>query len=165
MNSANIPTPAGQKIELPNTAYILPDNIAMWPPVWWSWLVIAFIVVSLIVIVIVLYMRYKRNAYRRDASQLLDSLSEYQDHELLSQCHQTIRRCLVTIGRHDLASMPSQALFNQLDLQLASKHQFKQLGTLFIHGAYQPQLSLDKSQKEQILQVTKYWCRRHNIHA
>lgn len=165
MNPANIPTSAGPKIELPNTAYILPDNIAMWPPVWWTWLVIAFFIISLVAIVTIKFIRYKRNAYRRDASQLLDALSDYKDNELLSQCHQTIRRCLVTVGRNDLASMPSQALFNQLDLQLAPKHQFKQLGTLFINGAYQPQLSLDTIQKEQILRLTKHWCRRHNIHA
>ncbi len=165
MNPANKASSTGTEIALPNTAYILPDTIAMWPPVWWTWLVIAFFVIALISVILVKFIHYKRNAYRRDASQLLDSLNNYQDSELLSQCHQTIRRCLVTIGRNDLASMPSQALFNQLDLQLPPKHQFNQLGPLFINGAYQPQLSLDTSQKEDILRLTKYWCRRHKTHA
>ena len=165
MNPANIATPTSPSIELPNSAYILPDNIAMWPPVWWTWLVIAFFVITIMGIILIKFVHYKRNAYRRDASQHLDSLNDYQDSELLSQCHQTIRRCLVTIGRNDLAAMPSQALFNQLDLQLPPQHQFKQLGSLFINGAYQPQLSLDKTQKEEILRLTKNWCRRHKIHA
>ena len=165
MTPTNIPLPSGPKIELPNTAYILPDNIAMWPPVWWTWLIVAFIIIALAVFISYTFFRYKHNAYRRDAEQLVDTLIELQDMELLTQCHQTIRRCLITIGRHDLASLPSQQLFNQLDLALAPKYQFKQLGELFIKGAYQPQLSLSKEQKANILRLTKHWCRRHKAHA
>lgn len=164
MNPVNLPA-TGPKIELPNTAYILPDSIAMWPPVWWTWLVVAFIVISAILFITIKVIQYKRNAYRRDAAQLLDTLDDYQNAELLSQCHHIIRRCLITIGRNDLASMPNQALFKELDLELTPKYQFSQLGSEFIHGTYQPQLSLSPEQTENILRITKHWCRRHKTHA
>lgn len=165
MNQANIPSTQGPQIELPNTAYILPDSIAMWPPVWWTWLVVAFIFIGLICLITYQYFLYKRNAYRRDAFQLIDSIKDKKDDEVLSHCHQIIRRCLITLGRNDLASLPSQTLFNQLDIDLPSKYQFKQLGDIFINGAYQPTLCLDPEQRAKILQLTKYWCRRHKVHA
>lgn len=165
MNAANPASPTKATIELPNPAYILPDNIAMWPPVWWTWLVVAMIIVVLISLITIRLIRHKKNAYRRNASKLIDAFSDLQDDDLLSQCHQTIRRCLITIGRNDLASLPSQELFNQLDLELAPKYQFKQLGQVFINGAYQPQLALKTNEKEHILRLTKYWCRRHKTHA
>jgi len=129
MNATNIPA-SGPKIELPNTAYILPDNIAMWPPVWWTWLVVGALVILLISLMTIKFISYKRNLYRRDAIKLIDTLEELDDVAFLTQCHQIIRRCLLTLGRNDLASLPSQDLFDQLDLGLSPKYQFKQLGSV-----------------------------------
>jgi len=164
MNATNIPA-SGPKIELPNTAYILPDNIAMWPPVWWTWLVVGALVILLISLMTIKFISYKRNLYRRDAIKLIDTLEELDDVAFLTQCHQIIRRCLLTLGRNDLASLPSQDLFDQLDLGLAPKYQFKQLGSVFVTGAYQPNLLLKEEQKEEILRLTKHWCRRHRKYA
>lgn len=165
MNPAASTPALDSQLALPNTAYILPDTIPMWPPVWWTWLVLGIVILCTLSLTIYKVIQYKRNAYRRDAFKLIDGFAELDDRALLSHCQQTIRRCLITIGRDDLASLPSQALFNQLDLELAQKYQFKQLGQVFIDGAYQPDLTLEAGQKDRIIALTKHWCRRHTTHA
>ncbi|TBR45011.1 DUF4381 domain-containing protein [Marinomonas agarivorans] len=154
-------------ITLPNKNYILPDSIPMWPPVWWSWLIVLFIIIGLTVLGLYWFIGYRKNAYRREAIRLVTRLKEehtqLSDAEFLTQCHQIIRRCLITRGRKDLAALPSQDLFAELDASLTVERRFNQLGTVFLTGAYQPNLSLSSEVKQKVLVTIKYWCRRHNV--
>lgn len=153
-------------IVLPNKNYILPPSIAMWPPAWWSWLVLLILLLILTAIGMAFFLRYRKRAYRREALALLTKLASEEarvsDAEFLTQCHQIIRRCLVTCGRKDLAALASHDLFKELDSSLKTDMRFDQFGEVFLTGAYQPNLKLTPTTKNHILAVTKYWCRRHN---
>ena len=48
------------KIELPNKNYILPNAIPMWPPVWWSWLVLLVIISLLAIVLFMVIYNYKK---------------------------------------------------------------------------------------------------------
>jgi len=153
---------AEKTLELPHEIYILPDSIPMWPPVWWTWLLMAAVLIALIFISITFIQRHTKNAYRREAINLLMNTHTINDAALLMLCHQTIRRCLVTKKRHDLASLPSHTLFDRLDKQNKDSMKFANLGNKFMTGAYQPELHLSHAEREQIVATTKYWCRSHH---
>lgn len=160
-------TQLGSAIELPNQNYILPTPIPMWPPVWWTWLVLLALVLMFFSIGGFCLYRYKKNAYRREAIALLNELQENSsntsDATFLTVCHQTVRRCLLNCNRNDLAALPAHELFTTLDQTLKKRKQFNQLGELFITGAYQPNLQLTAQNRLEMLAITKFWCRRHHV--
>lgn len=150
-------------IELPNKAYLLPDAIPMWPPVWWSWLILTAILLLTTFSAVYLYRRHKQRIYRREARALLKGVTDdLSDKNVILLCHETIRRCLISEGAVIKAALPSPELFKALDKELPSKHQFSLLGDAFINGQYRPHIELDSEQRKQILKTTDYWVRSHH---
>ncbi|MCV2402173.1 DUF4381 domain-containing protein [Marinomonas sp. C2222] len=150
-------------IELPNKAYLLPEAIPMWPPVWWSWLILAALLICIAYGAVYFYRRHKQRIYRREARALLKNRADdLSDKEVILLCHETIRRCLISEGAVIKAALPSPELFNTLDKDLSSKHQFALLGDIFINGQYRPHIELDSEQRKQILKTTDYWVRSHH---
>ncbi|MDB4837366.1 DUF4381 domain-containing protein [Marinomonas sp.] len=150
-------------LELPNKAYLLPDAIPMWPPVWWTWLVLAAVLMGILAGLIHLIRRHKKRAYRREAVGILTTVTDdMPDKAVVLLCHETIRRSLISMGRHTQAALPNSELLDTLDKQLPEKHQFSSLGEEFAHGQYRPQLELSAEQRHKVIATTRYWIRKHH---
>lgn len=151
-------------MDLPHKAYLLPKAISMWPPAWWTWAVLALLIVLLATVFFLLLKKHKKQRYRREALHTLNkSAQEQDDKSLITTCHELIRRCLVSENRLSLAALPSQSLIEQLDQSLPEKRQLKQLGDVFISGPYHKDIDLTSEQKEQMLNLTRYWIRKHRV--
>ncbi|TYL47516.1 DUF4381 family protein [Marinomonas sp. IMCC 4694] len=156
-------TEASSTIELPNKAYLLPKYIAMWPPVWWTWLLVAALLVVLLAICFFSYRRYQQRGYRRDALTSIKSMPDnLNNKQYILLCHEMVRRCLISERQQLLASLPSTVLFENLDRHLPKKHRFGSLGAVFIEGPYRPQIELTSEQRTRMIQVTCYWIRKHH---
>ncbi|NLQ16790.1 DUF4381 domain-containing protein [Marinomonas sp. M1K-6] len=156
--------PASQQmIDLPHKAYLLPQSVAMWPPVWWTWLIVAAIVLLIMALLIVWHRRYKKRAYRREAlSGITQTTSELTDKECILLCHEMVRRCILSAGKTTTAALPSKTLFETLDKALPAKRQFSSLGSEFIDGPYRHQIELTKEQRTAMIKTTCYWIRKHH---
>jgi cbb3-type cytochrome oxidase subunit 3 len=150
-------------IDLPNTAYLLPQAVPMWPPVWWTWLIVAVIVLLLIGLLAFCYRRHKKRTYRREAlSNIAKKFSELNDKDCILLCHEMVRRCLISEGKIETAALPSKTLFEILDKTLPTKRQFSAIGNEFIDGPYRSQIELTKEQRNTMLKNTCYWIRKHH---
>lgn len=156
-------TPSTPPLDLPNKAYIFPQAVDMWPPVWWTWLVLALAILLLTVTGILLYRRRQKRTYRREALAALKKADDtLLDKELIILCHELIRRCLVSEQKLSLAALPVGSLMVELDKKRAKKHQFQSLGDDFINGPYRSQVELNAQQKALILSTTRHWIRKHH---
>lgn len=148
-------------IELPHSAYILPTDIAMWPPAWWFWPIIFSLTIIILISAIWQYKHFRQNAYRREAISLMKEIDDLEDQALLSHCHTLIRRCLICTGGLKEASKITSELVSTLDETMPKKHRFSELGGWFIDGLYQPRLTLTSEQREQLIKRTNIWLRKH----
>jgi len=155
--------PAQATIDLPNKAYLLPQAIPMWPPAWWTWLILAAILLFIIGLLIFCYRRHQKNSYRREAlSAITKASSELSDKACILLCHEMIRRCLISEGQHETAALPSAALMEKIDSSMPEKHHFSKLGSNFIDGLYRNHIELTPEQRTQMLKVTRDWIRKHH---
>ncbi|BFM47906.1 DUF4381 domain-containing protein [Marinomonas sp. THO17] len=154
--------PSTSATELPNKAYLLPDAIAMWPPVWWTWPIIVVLLSSIMMVIWWWIRRYHKRAYRREALALLNSkLPQCSAKDTIVLCHELIRRCLVSLGQEQKAALSSRELVAYLDIDMPTKRQFSQLGDIFISAPYQQHVALDKERLDTMIATTRYWIRRH----
>lgn len=152
-----------QAIDLPHKAYMLPQSVPMWPPVWWTWLIVAAVVIFIIGLLILGYRRYKKRAYRREAlSNIINTSSEMTDKDCILLCHEMVRRCLISEGKTETAALPSKTLFEKLDSTLPEKRQFSALGNEFIDGPYRNLVELTSEQRSAMIKNTCYWIRKHH---
>lgn len=155
--------PATKAIDLPHKAYLLPQSVPMWPPVWWTWLIVAAIVLFLIGLLILWYRRHKKRTYRREAlSAVTNTSSELSDKDCILLCHEMVRRCLISEGKTETAALPSKTLFETLDKSMPAKRQFSSLGSEFIDGPYRSQIELATEQRSTMIKNTCYWIRKHH---
>ena len=159
--SMQTPTPP-VNIELPHKAFILPSEIPMWPPAWWTWLVIAAVLIIFIGLLFGLIRRHKQRAYRREALALLQADLTLPDKALLQHCHELIRRCLISEHNQPAAAYMTHELIQQLDKHMPAKKQFANLGQWFLDGQYQAHLSLTTDERTQLLNSTEIWLRKHH---
>lgn len=148
-------------IELPNKAYILPDAVPMWPPAWWTWVVLGALVTLLLIIIVMLWVRRRRRAYRREALSLLRNTHSMSDQECIIECQHIIRRCLISSQQHSLSALTMTELLPLLDKSMPRQHQFSQLGSWFPNGSYIPDIALSSEQKAQLYKTVSLWIRRH----
>ncbi|MFT2109620.1 DUF4381 domain-containing protein [Marinomonas sp. 2405UD68-3] len=149
-------------IDLPNKAFILPEAIPMWPPAWWTWLVLLFVIIIISILCITLYRDQKKNAYRKEAMQLLKDTDALSDKALLTHCHTVIKRCLVSKNRTFDAAISTQELTSLLDKDMPKNHSFESLGSWFIDGQYQSELHLEQTDRVNLLMTTKRWIKKHH---
>lgn len=150
-------------IELPNTAYLLPDAIPNWPPVWWSWIVLAAFLLLIAVIITIAIIRHKHRAYRREALQALNEVKQASDKALVEGCISVIKRCLITEGHEPLASCTTKALLPILDKQLKrAKWSFAEFEQIFTEDLYRPDSQLTAQQRSNLVRLTSYWIRKHH---
>lgn len=152
-----------QAIDLPHKAYLLPQSVPMWPPVWWTWLIVAAITLIIIGLLILWYQRHKKRTYRREAlSNIRKTADDLTDKECIQLCHEMVRRCLISEGKAETAALPSQALFTILDKSMPAKRQFASLSSEFIDGPYRQQVKLTHEQRSTMIKNTCYWVRKHH---
>ncbi|MCO4785327.1 DUF4381 domain-containing protein [Marinomonas atlantica] len=150
-------------IDLPNTAYLLPEAIPNWPPVWWSWLVLAAFLLLTVIIITIAALRHKRRIYRYEALQALKEVEQASDKVLIESCISVIKRCLITEGHETLASCTTKALLPILDQQLKrAKWTFTEFEPIFTEGLYRPDSQLTAQQRSDLVQLTSYWIRKHH---
>lgn len=148
--------------DLPNKAYMLPDSVPMWPPIWWAWPLLAAIFLIVLLGTIWHYRRHKAKAYRREALQAFsDQLNTLSDKDCILLCHEMVRRCLVSEAKTETAALPSQLLFKSLDTSMPAKLQFSSLVEDFIEGPYRQHITLSAPQRAAIIDTTRYWIRKH----
>ncbi|SBS30215.1 hypothetical protein MAQ5080_01604 [Marinomonas aquimarina] len=149
-------------IELPNKAYMLPQAIPEWPPVWWFWLVVAAAILLLALLVFSLVRRHRQRAYRREALAQLSQTQELSDQALIELCLSVIKRCLMTEGKQELVSIPTSELLPILDRHnKRSKIKLAVYEACFTSAIYQPNSQLSADEREALLRVTKAWIRGH----
>lgn len=154
---------ATQTIDLPHKAYMLPQSVPMWPPVWWTWLIVAAITLVIIGLLFLWYRRHKKRTYRREAlSNITKQSSELSDKESILLCHEMVRRCLISEDKTETAALPSKTLFATLDKTMPAKRQFSALGNKFIDGPYRSQVELTTEQRNAMIKNTCYWIRKHH---
>lgn len=152
-----------QAIDLPHKAYMLPQSVPMWPPVWWTWLIVAAVVLFIIALLFLWYRRYKKRAYRREAlSNITNTSKDLADKDCILLCHEMVRRCLISEGKTETAALPSKTLFETLDNDMPAKRQFTSLGNEFIDGPYRNQIELTSEQRSAMIKNTCYWIRKHH---
>lgn len=153
------------KIELPNSAYILPEQIPMWPPAWWFWLVLAALITGMAVLLIFWVKRTKQRRYRKEAISLLRLVDvHHSSYQIAKACIEAIRRTLLTEQRDTLASLPIDALFEQLDtLKGHQKYPLKRIQQPLEESLYKPNSQLAPQQHELILLTTSHWLRKHHV--
>ena len=152
-----------QAIDLPNKAYMLPQSIPMWPPAWWTWLVVAAIALVIIGLLVLWYRRHQKRAYRREAlSNIHKNANDLTDKECIELCHEMVRRCLISEGKIETAALPSHTLFSSLDASMPKKRQFASLASEFIDGPYRNQIELTQEQRSTMIKYTCYWIRKHH---
>ncbi|AEF55116.1 DUF4381 domain-containing protein [Marinomonas posidonica] len=150
-------------IDLPNKGYLLPDAVAMWPPAWWTWLVLAMLCILLIGTLLKLLKRHKKRAYRREALGILKQQTSNQiDNSHIILCHELIRRCLISAGQEQQAALSSRELIPSLDQHMSKKHNFAQLGEAFIVAPYQANTKVSAKEIQKMLTTTCYWIRKHH---
>ncbi|SHE49370.1 protein of unknown function [Marinomonas polaris DSM 16579] len=155
--------PATQAIDLPHKAYLLPQSVPMWPPVWWTWLIVAAIILFIIGLFVLWYRRHKKRTYRREALYAVtNTSSELSDKDCILLCHEMVRRCLISEGKTETAALPSKTLFETLDKSMPAKRQFSSLGCEFIDGPYRSQIELETEQRNTMIKNTCYWIRKHH---
>ncbi|WP_339719298.1 DUF4381 domain-containing protein [Marinomonas primoryensis] len=155
--------PVQATIDLPNKAYLLPQSIPMWPPAWWTWLVLATIVLLIIGVVMFFYRRHQKYAYRREALSTIRATSgELADKACILLCHEMIRRCLISEGENEMAALPSATLLQKIDSAMPEKHRFSALGSDFVDGLYRDHIELTPEQRKEMINVTCYWIRKHH---
>ena len=156
--------PQTPPLELPHKAYMLPQAVPMWPPAWWTWLALAIVILIVIGIVLLLIKRRHKRTYRREAlASLKHADDNLLDKELITLCHELIRRCLVSENRMSLAALSIESLIEKLDEKLPTKQQFHLLSDDFINGPYRGNVELTAKQRENILSITRYWIRKHHV--
>ncbi|KZN13352.1 DUF4381 domain-containing protein [Marinomonas sp. TW1] len=150
-------------VDLPNKGYLLPDAVAMWPPVWWTWLVLALLCVLVISTLWWLRKRYKKRAYRREALLILKQQTRQGlEGRHIILCHELIRRCLISSGKDQQAALNSRELIAVLDQQMTKKHNFAQLGEAFIVAPYQAEVEVNTEEIQKMVTTTRYWIRKHH---
>ena len=160
MNAAQAPQ---QAIDLPNKAYMLPQSIDMWPPVWWTWLILAVVLLGLIGLLFLIYRRHKKRSYRREAlANIREKSSNLDDKDCIVLCHEMVRRCLISEGKTETAALPSKTLFETLDAGIPPKRQFLAIGNEFIDGPYRSKIELTTEQRNTMIKNTCYWIRKHH---
>lgn len=152
------------KLELPHRAYMLPEAIPNWPPVWWFWLVVMALLCVAFSLGVYVLSRRKRSAYRREALQELEQLSSaLHDREFIAHCLALIKRCLMTEDRGDLTSLMTLELFTLLDSREKNiQLHLTPLADLFNQTLYQPNVKLSAAQKMELLQTVSKWLRHHH---
>lgn len=155
-------------MSLPNEAYLLPQSIPMWPPVWWTWLILATIIFLVLVTLAYFYRRHRTQAYRREAlaninkAALDNTQGILQDKDCILLCHEMIRRCLISENNIEMAALPSTVLLERIDLTMPKKHQFALLGNAFFEGPYRNTIELTPEQQKAMFKATSYWIRKHH---
>lgn len=149
-------------IELPNKAYMLPDSIPNWPPVWWFWLVLVVAALTLLLVFIGLRKRHLKRAYRREALAQLKQHPDLSDQALTELCLTLIKRCLITEGKDTLASLTTPMLLPLLDQQLRfSRVKLTDFEDSFSSSIYRPNSQLSRAQRDGLIRATRHWIRRH----
>ncbi|MGJ8646963.1 MAG: DUF4381 domain-containing protein [Marinomonas colpomeniae] len=155
--------PIQTSVDLPNKAYLLPQSIPMWPPVWWTWLILVAIILLIGTLVFYKYKAYKKRAYRREALAVISNITdELPDKDCISLCHEIIRRCLISEGKYLIAALPNVTLLEKIDGDMPVKYRFSSLGNDFINGPYRHQIKLTPEQRSAILKTTLHWVRKHH---
>jgi hypothetical protein len=150
-------------VDLPNQAYLLPQAVPMWPPVWWTWLLLALLILLIGIFLFSRYQHYQKRAYRREAlAAIKNSADDLSDKECILLCHEMIRRCLISEQKHDLAALPSSTLIDKIDGSMPAKYQFSSLGNDFVDGPYRHHIELTPEQRNDMLKATNYWIRKHH---
>jgi len=150
-------------MSLPNEAYLLPQSIPMWPPAWWTWLLLALLLLIIGFFIFYRYRRYKKRAYRREALiAITNSTDDLPDKECILLCHEIIRRCLISENKTEMAALPSTLLLEKIDLTMPKKYQFSLLGDTFFDGPYRHTVELTPQQRKAMFKTTSYWIRKHH---
>ena len=89
---------------------VLPPAVPWWPPAYGWWLIAAGLLAAALIASIRAYKRYVANAYRREAIQELDTLSDATGIMPLLK-----RAAMVAYGREMVASLTGSALLAFLD--------------------------------------------------
>ncbi|BDX02472.1 MAG: DUF4381 domain-containing protein [Marinomonas sp.] len=154
---------AQQAMDLPHKAYMLPQAVPMWPPVWWTWLLVAALFLIIIALLVLWFRRHQKRGYRREAlSVITHTSSSLSDKDCILLCHEVLRRCLISEGRRETAALPSKTLLEQLDQSMPKKRQFSSLGSDFVDGPYRSHIDLTQEQRLTMIKTTCYWIRTHH---
>ncbi|MEJ2347295.1 MAG: DUF4381 domain-containing protein [Gammaproteobacteria bacterium] len=136
----------------------LPAPVSWWPPApgWWGVLALLLLVGALAYVV---YIRRRRNRWRRTALSELDGLRDAAPEQMLRGLSVLLRRVAVSrFPRRDVAALTGEAWLAFLDRSLGDGTAFQSgAGRVLISGPYTSDVQVDGA---SLLALCEHWIKR-----
>ena len=144
----------------------LPDPVSYWPlaPGWW---IVATLAIAIIAATAVLsYRRYRRNAYRREAVNMLTAINPLRidgdQTEYLQQLNHLLKKTALTIDKRDIiSSLSGQDWLQFLDRSAKTSAFTEGAGRILADGPYQA--SVKEEDLSALHQLAEQWIREHEL--
>ena len=144
----------------------LPDAVSYWPlaPGWW--IVAAIATTTIAVTAVIIYRRYQRNAYRREAATMLATISQLRldgdQTQYLQQLNHLLKQTALTVDKRDLiSSLSGQSWLEFLDRSSKTSAFTEGVGRILADGPYQP--SVKEDDLSALHQLAEQWIREHQL--
>ncbi|MEH6609726.1 MAG: DUF4381 domain-containing protein [Halioglobus sp.] len=144
-----------------------PELIGWWPlaPGWW--LVIALLLMVLAVVAFLLWRRYQRRAYRRQALRQLESIAldfrqTDNQHAYLESINQLLKATAISAyPRQEVAAISGEPWLQLLNTTMGKKRESHAFSAAFAHASYQAQP--DAMDTEALHNSASIWIRLHEV--
>ena len=144
-----------------------PELVSLWPQTFAWKVVYGLIIFWLLTKVWRKYQDYKANAYRREALAWLQSLPEFDEHNISPQYRQLPALLKSTaLHRYSRAEVNQASVGNWehwLDSQCKKSRFSDNCPSLLSQLAYAPKITLERSQMLRLLAEIKIWIQYHGV--
>ena len=145
-----------------------PELIGWWPlaPGWW--LLIALLLMVLAVLAFLLWRRYQRRAYRRQALRQLDSIAldfsqTGNQRSYLESINQLLKATAISAyPRQEVAAINGEPWLQLLNTTMGKKRESHAFPAVFAHASYQAQP--DALDTEALHNSASLWIGQHEVH-
>lgn len=147
----------------------LPPAVATWPPAIGWWLLAAFALLITLVVLALLWHRWQKNAYRREALRACQSLEEtIRDsadyRSVIAEISALLKRTALTaFPRSEVAVLSGDAWILFLEAHNPRSSFSVESSTLMIETAFSAQPAEDFQAVTRLLDEAKAWIRAHRL--
>ena len=142
----------------------LPNPVDLWPPAPGWWLLVLFSVSMITALVYWLVIRWKKQAYQREALLALTAIeTDFNHHgdtrQLVRDISGLLRRtCITRYGRRWASNITGEAWLSFLDEKGKTSEFSQGAGEVFQQQMYRPDCNVDE---QQLIRISRDWLRRH----
>ncbi len=146
---------------------ILPEVIKAWPPAYGWWLLALLALTALVALGVWLWLRYRRNAYRRQALQQLAAFRHgFDNHQDMSRLNKECNHLLKAVAlqvwpREHVASLYGQPWLAFLDSSLKERALFTGKTHGLGESLYSPGRDNQNSDPDVLCNAVQRWIKKH----